>query len=100
MKGQRAEVGDTRVAPNKYHYTRTADGWRLTHHLTAEKALNRPIGKDEMVRFKPGFSRDDYDNPDAIEVIQKGKSSKARRMNYLEGRIEEMQQELESLRST
>ena len=50
-RGKNAKVGDTRTAPNGYHYTRTKKGWRLTHHLVAEKKLGRPLRKNERVYF-------------------------------------------------
>ena len=52
-RGKTAEVGDTRIAANGYHYTKTETrGWVLTHWLTAEKMLGREIRSDEQVRFK------------------------------------------------
>lgn len=53
-RGKNAKVGDTRTAPNGYHYTRTKKGWRLTHHIVAEDKLGRPLRKDERVYFVDG----------------------------------------------
>jgi hypothetical protein len=91
-RGKTAEIGDTRVAPNGYHYTRTEGGWVLTHHLAAEKLLGRPLRAEERVKFK---SKDKTNfSPSNIEVILKGKSSLRRRKAQLEARIEELQAEL------
>lgn len=102
-RGQTAEVGATRVAQNGYHYTKVPkeDGtgveWRLTHHITAEKMLGRPLKDGEMVKFKDKkFKRDPY-NPDGIQVIKMRTSSLRRRKAHLEERIREMQAELKSI---
>lgn len=93
-RGQTAEVGATRVAPNGYHYTKTDDhGWRLTHHITAEKMLGRPLNEDEMVKFKEKkFRRDPY-NTDGIKVIKKRTTSVRRRLAAIDDRIRELQAE-------
>ena len=54
VRGRKAKVGDTRVAPNGYHYTRTAKGWMLTHRLNLQQHLGRPLSSDERVRFVDG----------------------------------------------
>ena len=87
-----------RQAPNGYWYTKCESSWRLTHHLTAEKKLGRPLREDERVHFKSGFTREDYDNPNAIEVVLQGKSSARRRLAQIEARIEDLQLEAEELR--
>lgn len=98
-RGQTASVGATRVSQNGYHYTKVEkeDGsveWRLTHHLTAEEMLGRPLRKDEMVKFKDKkYKRDPY-NTDGIIVIKMRTSTLRRRKAYLEERIREMQAEL------
>lgn len=91
VRGQKAQIGDTRVSSNGYHYTRTEAGWRLTHHLIAEKELGRPLESNESVRFvgdKTDLS------PDNITIVLKGKSSLRRRQAQLEARIAELQAEL------
>jgi cell division protein FtsB len=99
-RGQTADLGSERIAPNGYHYTRCETGWRLTHHLTMEKVLGRPIAANERVSFKAGYGRDDYANPDAVQVNTKSASTNNKRIAYLEARIEEMQAEIDDLRSS
>lgn len=92
-RGKAATVGDTMVNVNGYHNTRTADGWRLTHHLIAEEKLGRPVNTDvEMIRFVDG----DRSNlsPDNIEVIKKNKVGLRRRKALIEAKIEDLQAEL------
>jgi hypothetical protein len=92
VRGQNATVGDTRVSANGYHYTRTEEGWRLTHQLVAEKKLGRPLAADERVRFKD--KKRDNLKPENIEVVIKGTTSLRRRKAVIENRIEELQAEL------
>jgi len=95
-RGQASAVGDTRVAPNGYHYTRTPDGWRATHELILEKCLGRPIDKDkERCRFVDG----DRTNlsPENIEIVLKREQSNGTRKAKLQARIEELQAELDDL---
>lgn len=94
-RGQVAEIGDTRVAKNGYHYTKVDNrGWVLTHWLTAEKKLGRLLEENEMVQFvEPKFKKDPYD-PRGIRVIKKRTTSLRRRKAQIEARIEELQGEL------
>lgn len=97
-RGQTAEIGATRVADNGYHYTKVVDDngnakWRLTHHITAEKVLGRPLRDDELVKFRDKkFKRDPY-NPEGVQVIRKKTSSQRRRIAQIESRIAELQAE-------
>lgn len=100
-RGQAADVGDTRIAKNGYHYTkveshpRSPNGWILTHWLTAEKELGRHLEQDEMVKFvDPKFKRDPY-NPNGIKIIKKNTTSLRKKKAALETRIEELKAELE-----
>jgi hypothetical protein len=93
-RGTTAAIGDTRVAPNQYHYTKTEDGWRLTHHITAEKALGRPLRDNEMVQFiEPKYKRDP-ENPQGIRIIKKRTTTLRKRRAILTARIEQDQREL------
>lgn len=94
-RGKAAEVGDTNVSANGYHYTRTEDGWRLTHHLIAEKELGRRLDASEQVRFKDN----DKTNlsPDNVQVIKKGKTSVRRRLARIEAQIQELTAERDLL---
>lgn len=94
-RGQKSEVGDKRVAPNGYHYTKCEGGWRLTHHLIMEKKLGRPISDNERVVFLNG-KRSDL-RPDNLAVREKGTSSLRQRKARIEARIEELQAELREI---
>jgi len=94
-RGQRAEVGATRVAQNGYHYTKVEDGsWKLTHWITAEeKILGRPLKDNEMVKFvDKKFKADPY-NPKGLTVIKKKTSSLRRQLANVQTRIQELQAE-------
>ncbi len=95
-RGQAAEDGATNVAPNGYHYTKQNGKWRLTHHITAEAALGRPIREDERVEFIDKSNKDPKD-VDNIRVVKKSKGTTARKRAQLEARIMELQAQLEEL---
>lgn len=92
-RGQTSAIGDQTVSKNGYHYTRTETGWRLTHHLIAEKNLGRGLRENERVSFRNGNRRDLH--PDNILVTEKGKASVRARMARLTAKIEELQAELD-----
>jgi hypothetical protein len=94
-RGKAAEVGSTRVAPNGYHYTRTKNTWRLTHHIWAEKYLGRPLREGERVEFV-GKDKTDF-SEENLRVTQQGRSSLRRRKAVLEERIRELQAVLEDV---
>lgn len=100
-RGASAPVGATRIAVNGYHYTKVADigggksGWRLTHHIYAEKYLGRKLRSDERVSFRAG-NKLDFRSENII-VAEKGTSSVRRRKAQLEARIAELQAELDEL---
>jgi hypothetical protein len=98
MRGKSAKPGDTRIAPNGYHYTKTKrDGWRLTHHIIAEKTLGRPLKDGERVVF---IDKDRSNlEPNNIEVKITGTSSLRRRKAQLEARIQELQAQLHDVES-
>lgn len=96
VRGRNAKVGATRVAANGYHYTKTEeDGWRLTHHIVAEKKLGRKLEQGERISF--------HDNDrtnlkiDNIKITKFGGGSLERRRGQLEARIQELQAELDEL---
>lgn len=94
-RGQASVPGDTRVAPNGYHYTRTESKWELTHKLVWEEANGRKLADDERLRFK---DRDRTNlSPDNIVMFKKRPQSAASRRARLEAKIEAMQAELETL---
>jgi len=94
-RGRAAKVGDTRVAPNGYHYTRTEKEWRLTHHIEAEKILGRPLRENERVEFKTKNKLDF--SPENLHVTIQGRGSLRRRKAQLEDRIRELQAELDEV---
>jgi hypothetical protein len=95
-RGTQAKVGDTNVAPNGYHYTRTEGGWVLTHRLIAEKNLGRPLEKNERIRYKDG-DRSNLD-PSNIQVLTKvGGKSKAAKLASLDARIADLKAQREEL---
>jgi hypothetical protein len=93
-RGRAAKIGDTFVNANGYHHTRTEGGWRLTHHIVAEKLLGRALTGDETVRFKDG-NRKNLDP--ANLVIKHKRQSKGAARARLEAKIMELKNELEAL---
>lgn len=96
MRGKKSNVGDTRVAQNGYHYTRTANGWELTHRLVVQRELGRDLQYDERIRFLDG-DRSNYEDPDNLEVFTVAKGSSNKRRARIEARIEELTAQLEEL---
>lgn len=93
-RGKAAEIGATRTSQNGYHYTKVESGWRLTHHLTAEKMLGRPLREDEIVKIEN--KRFPY-KEDGITIIVKRTSSLRKRKAILEAKISDLQGELNSV---
>ncbi len=91
-RGRKATIGDTRVAPNGYHYTRTEGGWESTHRLVLREKLGRAVGADERVRFLDG-DRDNLD-PDNLEVYIIKQASTATRIARLETKKDDIMSEL------
>jgi hypothetical protein len=95
-RGKPSAVGDTRVAPNGYHYTRTPDGWRATHELVLEQKLGRLLNKaTEGCRFVDG-DRTNLSSEN-IELRTKRSQSDDAVRARLEARIEELQAQLADL---
>ena len=95
-RGSTAQVGDTRIAKNGYHYTKTEDrNWVLTHWLTAEAARGgEQINPEkEMVQFIDAKFKKDPTNPAGVRIIKKNTSSLRKRLAVVEARIEEYQAE-------
>jgi hypothetical protein len=94
-RGKQATIGDTRVSQNGYHYTKTPQGWRLTHQLVLEEKLGRPLADNERCRFNDGDRNNRH--PDNLSVYKVAEQSKGKRKAWLESKIEELQAELDSL---
>lgn len=96
-KGRNAEIGDTNVNANGYHHTKTKSGWRLTHHVIAERELGRVIDtSQEQVVF---IDRDRTNlDPENISVRPR-KNSRKQRIERLKERIQVLQEELKYLES-
>jgi hypothetical protein len=100
-RGQQSSIGDTRVSPNRYHYTRTEDrGWQLTHRLIMEKHLGRKLAENERVVFKDKtIDRTKIENITVENLVlqtMRGKTTERRRAQ-LEARIAELQAQLAEL---
>ena len=98
-RGLTSTPGTTRVAKNGYHYTKVEGrGWVLTHWLTLEAKLGREINSDkDMVRFKHGYTKRDYDDPNAMMLIKKNSASARKRRTMLQERIREYQAEIDQI---
>jgi len=95
MRGKKSKTGNTRVAPNGYHYTRTKTGWRLTHHVVAEKTLGRLLKEEERVYFKDG-DRTNID-PSNLEIRTTKPKTPAAKRAQLEAKIDDLRAQLEAL---
>lgn len=94
-RGRASQVGDTYTSANGYHYTKTDNGFRLTHHLVLEKRLGRPIDTSkEQVYFVDG-DKTNLD-PDNIGVREKNVRVK-KRIAEIDARIAELEAEKERL---
>lgn len=95
-------VGTIRIAPNGYHYIKVQNPdattcWRFKHHVAMEKYIGRPLREDERVSFVTG-KKDNF-NEKNLRLSIKGTKSNAKRIAQIESKIEELQAELEELRS-
>lgn len=90
-----SKIGSERVSQNGYTYVKTIDGWKLKHHIVAEKKYARTIDKDVTVKFVDG-DRTNFD-PDNIEIRPRYAGRVESRKKVLRQRIRELQAELELL---
>lgn len=96
MRGQPAKAGDTRIAPNGYHYTYvTNEGFILTHRLKMERILGRKLAEDEYVKFKDN-DRTNL-NTNNLELRTRKTATKDRRRAQLLARREQIDLELLAL---
>jgi hypothetical protein len=95
-RGKNAAIGDENQAANGYWYVRTAEGWRLKHHIVAEKKYKRDIDtRVDRVVFLDG-NRENF-KPSNIEIRVRNKPSNEKKRAALQARIEELQAQLEEL---
>ncbi len=95
MRGQRSDLGAVRISPNGYHYTRTEQGWKLTHRLVVEETLGRKLAENERVRFLDG-NRSNRD-PNNLEVYIAHEGSKMKKLARLKARLAEVQAQIDDL---
>jgi hypothetical protein len=104
MRGHESKVGDTRISPNGYHYTKVANrgdgtpGWRLTHHIKAEQYLGRPLASNERVHFrdKTAEGRMNFDKENLI-IVTEGSSNVRRKITRIDAKIEDLRKERDFL---
>lgn len=97
-RGAPAPVGSERISQNGYHYTKSGDGWVLTHRKIAEEdLLGRPLQPDERVRFRNGNRLDlRPENLMVVKINTDLNSLRKRRLDII-ARIEELQGQLADL---
>jgi|SRR5215831_1190528 len=95
MRGKASKLGDTRISPNGYHYTRTADKWELTGRLVMEELLGRPLKPNERIRYIDGDRLNN--DPSNLRVLETKPQGPNRRKAQLEARIADLKAELENL---
>jgi len=94
-RGQKAEVGATRIAPNGYHYTKSDEyNWRLTHHIVMEEKLGRSLLAHERVLFMDGDrSNIEEDNLEVRETkggVNAKKIEIRTKIAYLEAQLRDL----------
>ena len=94
-RGSKSKEGDTRVAANGYHYTRTASKWRLTHHIVVEQFLGRSLRKDERVSFDDG-DRTNLSSVNLVVTTVRPKTKAAQRA-AIASKIDDLKDRLDDL---
>ena len=95
-RGETFPLGYERIAQNGYHYIKTPGGWRLKHHIIAEKTLGRAIDtRLELVKFKD-HNRHNFD-PENIIVEPKRSMTPKQRKEHLQSRMKELQDQLDRI---
>jgi predicted DNA-binding antitoxin AbrB/MazE fold protein len=93
-KRHKPNVGDTRVAPNGYHYTYTqATGWELSSRLLMEGELGRKLKPNERVKFRDG----DKTNITIDNLVVQTTKSVQDRIDYLNSQIRRLTEERDEL---
>ena len=96
-RGQKAEVGATRVAPNGYHYTKSDEyNWRLTHHIVMEEKLGRKLLPHERVLFMDGdrsnIEEDNLEIRETKGVVNAKKIEIRTKIAYLEAQLRDLKE--------
>src|SRR6266540_1974038 len=96
-RGQPSKVGERTVSANGYTYEKTEAKWKLVHHIIAEEVLGRPLGKNELAKFKNGDRKDL--RPENIIVVRKGSNkSPQARLAIVEAQIADLVAERDIIR--
>lgn len=98
-RGKNASIGDTRISPNGYHYTRIEDKWELTGRLVMEAHLGRKLLPEERVRYKDNNRlNNDIENLTFIVTTPGGPKKELARLyakrDEINAKIIELEQEL------
>jgi hypothetical protein len=94
-RGKAAQVGDERISPNGYHYTREPQGWELTGRLVAGKARGKPLAKNERVRYTDGNRLNN--DPSNLVVYQVKEQSASNQLERLYSKRDEIQAQIDDL---
>ena len=95
-RGENAPMGSERTSQNGYAYVKTPDGWRLKHHIIAERKYGRSVDtKIERVIFAD-HNRKNFDPANIVIEKKKGVTKEAQKAR-LQSRIDELQGQLETL---
>ena len=96
-RGKASTIGAERWSPNGYHYTRTPDGWELTHRLVAAEKLGRPLTEEERIRFVDGDRTNLKPTNINVYIVKKGTILK--RISVLEAKKEAIDFEIAELKA-
>ena len=94
-RGKKSAVGDTRTAPNGYHYTKTSTGWIGTGRLVASTKLGRPLLDTERIRYLDGNPQNLTSSN--IEVFTVAEQTNAKRLAVLYAKRDEIEAKIEEL---
>ncbi len=98
-RGEMARVGDKFTSQNGYHYLRTLTGWRLEHHVIAEKKFHRTIDTTLETIYFIDRNRDNLD-PENIGVRPKRTMTREAKIAHIKARIEDLTAMLQDLEAS
>jgi hypothetical protein len=90
-RGAAAPLGDERWSANGYHYTKTTNGWILTHRLLMEEKLGRALLPNERVVFKNRNKRDIRIENLELSVVKSDRKKLMQRKASIQDKIREYQ---------